>query len=82
MGDMYSDIEYITGESGCMTHWLPNSVLAMESWLRDKVTDQRFWDGKCDTTHTGEYPLEPMTADEQKTFWDNFSSMPSILAGK
>lgn len=82
IGNIYEDIEYITGEEGVMTHMLPNALRAMQWWLRDKVTDQRFWDGEYDVTHKGDYPLDPMTPDEQKMFWQNFADQPSPFAGK
>ena len=80
--DVYHDIEYITGEEGIMTHMLPNAMRAIKWWLRDKVTDQRFWDDQYDVTHKGDYPIDPMTAAEQRVFWSNYSELPSPFAGK
>lgn len=42
-------LEIITGERGLMTHMLPRAARAVEPWLREHVTDPRFWDGEYDT---------------------------------
>lgn len=69
MDDIYKDIEFITGETGIMTHQLPAAMKAITPWLKEKVQDQRFWDDQFDVTHVGEYDLQPMTKDEvQKMF--------------
>ena len=81
MQDIYEDIEFITGERGVMTHNLPNAAKAIEPWLREKVTDPHFWDGKFDITHIGEIDLKPMNAEEKAAFWTRYSELPSPFAG-
>jgi hypothetical protein len=81
-GHIYQDLEYLTGEKGIMTHMIPNAMRSLEPWLRGKVTDPRFWDGEYDTTHQGEFDIEPMTAEERKQFFDRYYKMPSPLEGK
>ena len=80
MEHIYADIEYLTGEKGVMTHQLPNANRALEPYLRKKVTEARFWDGKYDTTHTGEIYVPPMDQAEKKAMWERYGAMPSLLA--
>ena len=80
--DLYTGVEYITGEKGVMTHMLPRAFDAMQPWLRARVTDPRFWDGKFDPTHTGETVLPPMTEDEKAFFWKQYSELPNPLEDK
>lgn len=80
MEDIYEDIEFITGEKGVMTHMLPNAVRAMESWLLSKAPDPRLWDGQYDTSHVGEFDLQPMTDDERSEFWKAYGALPSPFA--
>lgn len=82
MGDIYQDIEYLTGEKGVMTHMLPNACRALEPYLRDKVPNQKFWEDVYDTTHTGEVDVPPMDDAERKAFWERYGALPSPLAGK
>jgi hypothetical protein len=82
MGDIYKDIETLVGAEGIMTHMLPRAADAMRPWLELMVTDKRFWDGKYDTTHTGDIDLRPMNASEQEAFWHSYGEMPNPLAGK
>ncbi len=69
---VYEDLEIITGENGLMTHMLPIVARAVEPWLREHVTDQRFWDGKYDTTHTGKYELPKPTADDRAAIFERY----------
>jgi hypothetical protein len=80
MTDIYEDVEFITGENGVMTHMLPNAFTALQPWLKEKVTDQRFWDGLHDPTHGGELELAPMDEAEKKTFWQRFGELPHPFA--
>lgn len=82
MKDIYEDLEFITGQGGIMTHMIPRIMRSIEPWLRQRVPDDRFWDGAYDITHTGDYPLEPMTADEFMESFKRYQSMPDPLAGK
>jgi len=80
MEHIYEDIALITGEDGVMTHQLPNACRAMEPYLREKVTDARFWDGEYDTTHTGEIDVPPMDDAAKKAMWERYGAMPSLLS--
>lgn len=76
MQDIYDDIEALTGADGIMTHQLPNAVKAMEPWLRQRLPDPRFWDGKFDTDHTGDVDIEPMTSVERGEMFARYSELP------
>lgn len=82
MGHVYEDLEIITGETGLMTHMLPQAAQAVEPWLRDHVTDQRFWDGKYDTTHTGELELPTPSEADRKAMFERYTAQPNQFAGK
>lgn len=77
MQDVYEDIEYIVGAEGVMTHMLPNAVRAIHPFLLKKIDDSRFFDGKYDTEHTGEFVINQMSAEEQREFWDYYGKLPS-----
>lgn len=68
---IYEDLEIIIGEA-LMTHMLPRANKAIEPWLRKQVPDQRFWDGKFDTEHTGDFELPQPT----------YCAQPNPLEGK
>ena len=57
--EVYVAIEALTGVS-CMTHQIPELMLIIKPHLQQQLTDERFWDGKFDTTHTGESEVTPM----------------------
>ena len=82
MSHIYEDLEQITGEGGLMTHMLPRAIKAVEPWLREKVSDDSFWDGKYDTTHLGEIELPEPTGKDRELFFERFKEMPNPLAGK
>ena len=79
---IYEDLEMLTGERGLMTHMLPRAMRAVEPWLKDKVTDERFWDGRYDPSHIGEYHLPTPTKEDQAVFFKRFAAQPNPLAGK
>ena len=82
IGCIYEDLGLITGETGLMTHMLPRARRAVEPWLRDHVTDSRFWDGAFDPTHIGETELpEPSDADRAAMF-ERYKAQPNPLEGK
>lgn len=82
MGHIYEDLEAITGERGLMTHMLPRAARAVEPWLREHVTDPRFWDGKYDTTHTGEHELPEPTENDRAAMFERYKAQPNPLEGK
>ena len=76
---VYEDLETLTGESGLMTHMLPNVMKAVEPWLRQHVTDERFWDGKHDTSHVGTIELPTPTAKDRNAMFERFKALPNIF---
>lgn len=79
---VYQDLEYITGEKGLMTHMLPRVMQAVEPWLKTKVKDARFWDGKYDKTHTGDFDLPQMSKEESDKALEIYLSLPNPLENK
>jgi len=82
IGHIYKDLEIITGASGLMTHMLPGVLRACMPWLREHVTDPRFWDGAYDTGHTGEIDLPTPSDAERDAMLALYSAQPDPLAGK
>lgn len=82
MGHIYEDLGIITGETGLMTHMLPRAMRAVEPWLREKITDARFWDGAFDQSHVGEIELPTPTEDDRKAMFERYAAQPNPLAGK
>jgi hypothetical protein len=82
IGHVYQDLETITGQKGLMTHMLPRVARAVEPWLREHVTDQRFWADEYDTTHTGEHPLPEATEQDRAAMFERYKAQPNPLEGK
>ena len=82
IGHLYQDLGAITGETGLMTHMLPRACRAVEPWLREHVTDLRFWDGEYDPGHVGEIELPEPTAEDREAMFERYKEMPNPLAGK
>lgn len=82
MGHIYEDLGIITGETGLMTHMLPRACNAVEPWLREHVTDEQFWNGEFDQTHTGDFPLPEPTADDRAAMFERYKAQPNPLEGK
>lgn len=82
IGHVYEDLGIITGENGLMTHMLPRAARAVEPWLREHVTEPRFWDGEYDPTHTGDYALPEPTADDRAAMFERYKAQPNPLEGK
>lgn len=74
MEHIYEDLGIITGETGLMTHMLPRAMRACEPWLREHVTEPRFWDGECDTTHIGELELPARSAEDRKAMFERYAA--------
>jgi hypothetical protein len=62
---VYEDLEMVLGVKGLMTHMIPAGMEAVDPWLREKITDDRFFDGKYDTSHIGEVALPVPTEEER-----------------
>lgn len=82
IGHIYEDLESIIGETGLMTHMLPRVNRACEPWLREHVTDPRFWDGKYDPTHTGELELPTPSEDDRMAMLERYAAQPDPLKDK
>lgn len=82
MQHIYEDLGIITGETGLMTHMIPRAIRAIEPWLREHVTDPRFWDGAYDTSHVGECDLPTPNDEDRNAMFERFAAMPNPLAGK
>lgn len=82
MGHIYEDLETVIGEKGLMTHMLPRVLRAIEPWLREKITEPRFWDGEYDTTHTGEIELPEPTEEDREAMLNRYKEMPNPIEGK
>ena len=77
IGHVYEDLEYLTGVWGIMPHQLPSVLRAIEPWLREQITDARFWDGNHDPGQVGEIELRQMSDDEIRA-----ALFPPELGGK
>jgi len=82
MEHIYEDLEIITGEPGIMTHMIPRIYTAVKPWLKQHVTDGRFWNDRHDPEHCGDYPLPTATAFERERMFEIFKSLPNPLEGK
>ena len=82
IGHIYEDLETITGEKGLMTHMLPRVNRAVEPWLREHVTDPRFWDGEFDQSHTGETELPEPSAEDRKAMFERYAAGNSDISTK
>lgn len=76
---VYQDIEFFTGSPGIFTHMIPNAHRAMEPFMREQFTDPRLWDGAYDVSHIGEVDAKPMSAEQQKAFWERYQALPNPL---
>lgn len=82
MDHIYKDMEYLTGMEGVMTHMLPNVNTAMLPWLKEKIQDGRFWDEEYDTTHVGDFAIEPMDEANKKLVGERYMELPHPFAGR
>lgn len=80
VADVQEDYEFLTANDGIMTHMIPNVYLAVEPWLKEQVDDPKFWNGEHDPDHTGDYPIEPMTVDEQAEMFKRYEALPHPFA--
>lgn len=74
------DIEKISGITIDTHSQLPYLRIALEPYLREKVPDARFWNGKHDIHHTGEIDIPLMDRIEQNAMRERYNKMPSLCA--
>jgi hypothetical protein len=55
---------------------------ACEPWLREHVTDPRFWDGEYDPTHDGELELPTPSKSDRWAMFERYVAQPNPLEGK
>ena len=65
MQHIYEDMEWLTGTKGLYTDELPAVLHKLIPYLKAKIDNPRFWDGKHDTTHIGEFAISPMSKTEK-----------------
>ena len=82
MGDIYKDLEFLTGMEGLFTHMLPRALTAVTPWLKEEVTDPRFWDGEFDQSHIGEIEIPTPTDEDRKKMLAIYMDQPNPLEGK
>lgn len=82
IGHVYEDLGAITGEKCLMTHMLPRAMRAVEPWLREHVSDPRFWNGEYDIGHTGEYPLPNPTESDRLAMIERYIAQQDPFEGK
>jgi hypothetical protein len=82
IGYVYEDLEALIGETGLMTHMLPRVMRACEPWLREHLTEPRFWDGQFDLAHVGmiEFPIP--SAFDREAMLERYSAQQNPLLGK
>jgi hypothetical protein len=79
MRHVYEDIALITGEGGAMTYQLPNAFRAIQPYLRETITDARFWDGEYDPTHIGDIDVPTMDEAEQEAMWKRYAEEQEMM---
>lgn len=72
MQDIYEDIEHLTGSKGVMTHQLGMASKALKPYLMKVATDSRLWDGRHDSSHTGEIEVLPLQDADLAEFWARY----------
>lgn len=79
---VYEDLAAIMGERGLMSHMIPRVMIAVEPWLRQHVTDERFWNGAYDSGHEGCVDLPEPTAEDRIEMVRRYRSQPDTLVHK
>lgn len=64
---VYEDIEQLTNIS-VLTHEIPVFIESLIPFLRRKIKDDRFFDGKFDPTHIGKTRVVCLGKQEKKKF--------------
>ena len=78
--DVKEDLGLIFGDTGFMTHMLPNLLDAALPWLRSIGLDARFFDGAHDPSHVGTITIPVPTAADRAAMWGRYRALPNPLA--
>lgn len=73
MHHCYGDLSVISGLNTIYTHQIPNLTRAVLPWLREKIKDDKFFDGKHNPSEKGVFWLPKPTEDEQKEIVRRFT---------
>ena len=73
MHHCYEDLSVISGLNTIYTHQIPNLTRAVLPWLREKIQDDKFFNGKYNPSEKGVFLLPKPTKDEQKEIIRRFT---------
>ena len=71
----YEDLSVISGLNTIYTHQIPNLTRAVLPWLREKIQDDKFFNGKYNPSEKGVFWLPKPTEDEQKEIVRRFTEL-------
>lgn len=75
MHHCYEDLSVISGLNTIYTHQIPNLTRAVLPWLREKIQDDKFFDGKHNPSEKGFFRLPKPTEYEQKEIIRRFTEL-------
>lgn len=78
--DVKEDLGRVFGETGFMTHMIPNLLIAALPWLQSIGLPERFFDGAADASHVGTITIPTPTDDDRAAMWERYRALPSPLA--
>lgn len=79
MGDISADLGELLSMQGQLTgEQLPNALIAVVPLLRERITDQRFWNGEYDPRHTGETEFLSPDNQEIEAMQRRFAEQPLL----
>lgn len=81
MQHIYDDLGRITGQE-VMEHIRERAINAVEPWLRQVVSDERFWNGEYDPEHVGELELPDPTEEDRQLMTERFSGVTKKFYGE
>jgi hypothetical protein len=73
---IYEDIKIIVGQTDKKKgRWgrQPHLYNAIQQYLREKITDARFWDGEYDPSHIGDIDVPTMDEESKKAMWERYA---------
>ena len=76
---VYDDLSALTGLK-FFTQEIPNACRALQPYLREYITEDRFWVEKWDREHVGEIDIPAMTDDHRAAFLERYRALPSALS--